>query len=82
MENIDFCNKIGRKIGGKLKLVEKERDYFRVETDSVWLRGTQSIYLSDEFKEWLKVFVLRNFKKNVKWDNLGLDFWIEDKNET
>ena len=82
MENIDFCNKIGRKIGGKLKLVEKERDYFRVETDSVWLRGTQSIYLSDEFKEWLKVFVLRNFKKNVKWDNLGLDFWLEDKNET
>ena len=78
MTNTEFCNKITRMLGGSLALVEIERDYFGVQTSNMWLKQGQSVYLSDDFKQFLKTLAWRRFKKQVQWDNLDLRFWFKD----
>jgi hypothetical protein len=75
---VKFCNKVSRMLGPTLKLTELSPDYFRVEITSAWLKTDQSIYLNDEFMDWVSTYCLRNLKKRVKWDNLNVRFWFED----
>jgi len=77
MKNSEFCTKVTRMLGGSVELVEIDRDCFRVQAKSAWLKGGQSIFLSDDFIEWVRVFAWKNFRAHVKWDNLNLAFWFE-----
>ena len=78
MTNDEFCEKVTRMLGQSLKLVEIERDYFEVKSNKLWVSDDHSIYLSEGFKEWVKPFAWREFRKHVQWDNLGLRFWFVD----
>ena len=79
MKNSEFCAKVTRMIGGSVELVEANRDYFKIKTTNIWLKSEQSVYLSSEFIEWVKVFAWRSFKVHVQWDDLNLAFWFKSK---
>tara|TARA_R110000822_G_C15112483_1_gene473108 strand:- start:37 stop:294 length:258 start_codon:yes stop_codon:yes gene_type:complete len=81
-KRIEFCNKVSRMLGHSLELVEESPDYFGVKLTNEWLRPDQSIYLSNEFVEWVSNYCFRYFDKRVKWDNLMLNFWFEDEQQT
>lgn len=77
--NEQFCDKVTRMVGHHIKLVEVEKNHFKLQSNHLWLDPDVAICFSDSFSEWVKVYVWRHHKKHVKWDDTKRTFWFVDK---
>lgn len=77
-KNAEFIAKLNRMLKGVIEVVETERDCFTLKVTSPWLREDQAVYLSDDLKQMVKHWFLRNAGKKVVFNNTETIFWLAD----
>lgn len=79
MNTQEFCEKVTRMLGGKMKLVEIELNCFQIVPDHVFIDAESfTLRLSEDGRKHIEAIVWRNFKKFVAYNNTGALFWFED----